>query len=77
MCKNSMEELLAEMDEVGVEKVVMCAQKIWSQRDFGLMVNFSTELVAENMKKANGKIVGGVVLILLGILLVFLPNLLR
>lgn len=57
-CKNSIEEMLAEMDEVGVEKVVMIAQKMWSQRDFGLIVHYAPELVAENMKKAKGRIVG-------------------
>jgi len=58
MCKSSLEEVLAEMDQVAVEKVVMCAQKIWSQRDHALMVDYKIEVVADIVKKARGKVVG-------------------
>lgn len=58
-CKSSVEELLAEMDEVGVERVVLLAMKIWSQRDHQLMTKGNIEPVAEAVKAANGRIIGG------------------
>lgn len=58
-CKSSVEEVLTEMQQVGVEKAVMCAQKIWSQRAHALMVDYSIDTVNDIIKKSKGKVIGG------------------
>jgi len=57
--KSSVEEMLAEMDEAGVERVMMLAIKMWSQHDHALITDTSIEEVYEVMKKANGRVIGG------------------
>ncbi len=57
--KSSVEEMLVEMDEAGVERVVMNAVRMWSQHDHDLIINTPIEDVYEVMKKANGRVIGG------------------
>jgi len=57
--KSSVEEMLAEMDEVGVERLVMNPMKFWSQREHKLFHQVGTEDVYEVVKKANGRVIGG------------------
>ena len=57
--KSSVEEMLAEMDEAGVEKVVMLGIKFWSQHDHKLITDITADEVYEVMKKGKGRIIGG------------------
>ena len=57
--KSSVAEMLAEMDEAGVERVVMNPMKFWSQREHKLFHQIGTEEVYEMVKQANGRVVGG------------------
>jgi hypothetical protein len=59
-CKFSVDEMVAEMEQVGVEYGIMPALKVWSQRDHGLMMDHSVEKIAEVVEKAKGRIIGGV-----------------
>ena len=58
--KTSLAEVIAEMDEVGVDMGVMVAQKIYSQRAQALMVDYDVNMVNEIVKKAKGRLIGGV-----------------
>jgi len=58
-CKSSPEEMLKEMEELGIAYAVMPTIWGWSQRDHGMMMNHKVEDVAEVVKKGNGKIIGG------------------
>lgn len=57
--KPSVEEMLAEMDEIGVEKVFMDQQIIWSRHEHRLATGFTVERIARIMKKAKGRVIGG------------------
>jgi predicted TIM-barrel fold metal-dependent hydrolase len=57
--KSSVEEMVKEMDEVGVEKVFVDQQAIWSRRHHKLATAFSVEQIAELVDKGKGRIVGG------------------
>jgi uncharacterized protein len=57
-CKSSVEEVVAEMDEFGVKYALLIAGKIWSQRDFGLWMDYNVETVVEMIKKSGGRFVG-------------------
>ena len=57
--KDSVEEMLAEMDEAGVERVVMNPMKFWSQREHKLFHEVGADEVYEMVKKANGRVIGG------------------
>ena len=57
--KPSFEAMLAEMDEIGVEKVFMDATKMWSFRHKALMADYSLELVADRVRQGKGRVVGG------------------
>ncbi len=56
--KGSVEGVLAEMDEIGVERAVLLAAKTWSQREHTLMVDVSVDMVGEWVKKGKGRIIG-------------------
>lgn len=53
------EDMLAEMDEIGVQHCVMPALKIWSQHDHALMMDYPIEAIAELVKQTNGRVIGG------------------
>ncbi|MDI6776292.1 MAG: amidohydrolase family protein [Syntrophales bacterium] len=58
-CKSSVEEAVAEMDEVGIDYAICPMVPVWSQRDHAMMMGYSLEEVAEICKKSNGRIIGG------------------
>jgi len=57
--KGSVEEMIAEMDEAGVERVMMNAIRFWSQHDHRLISDITPEHVYEVMKQAKGRVIGG------------------
>lgn len=59
MNKPDLEAMIAEMDEIGVERCVMSANKIWSRHDHALCVDYSVEDIVEIVKKSKGRIIGG------------------
>jgi len=59
MNRASLDDMLSEMDEIGVEHCVMSAIKLWSQRDHALMMDYKVEDIAEIVKKSNGRVIGG------------------
>jgi predicted TIM-barrel fold metal-dependent hydrolase len=56
--KGSVEAMLAEMDEAGVEKVAIIGNKFWSQHDHKLISDISVDEVHEIMKKGKGRVIG-------------------
>ena len=58
--KGSVEEMLKEMDEIGVEYVFMDQMIMWSRREQRLFPYFTLEEIAELIEKSKGRIVGGV-----------------
>ena len=58
MGKGSVKEMIAEMDEIGVEYVFMDQMKAWSRHDFGLWGNYSLETMAGIIKESGGRVVG-------------------
>jgi len=54
----SLEDMLAEMDEIGVDRCVMPAMKIWSRRDHAVSLNYKFADIAEVVKKSSGRIIG-------------------
>jgi len=59
MGKGSVEAMVQEMDEVGVEYTFMDQMVGWSRREHKLWGNYSLELMSELIKKSKGRIVGG------------------
>ena len=57
--RKSLDDMLAEMDEIGVERCVMPAIKLWSRRDHVLAMDYKVEDIAELVKKSNGRVIGG------------------
>ena len=58
--KPSVEEMIAEMDEAGYDKVVISDVKLWSyRRHLKLIMDYSTEIVREIMEEAKGRVIGG------------------
>lgn len=57
--KSSVKEMVAEMDEIGVEYIFMDQQKIWSLHDHFLMRGFSLETIAGIIEESNGRVKGG------------------
>ena len=57
--KASVEEMVQEMDEVGVEKALVDQQLIWSRREHKLATAFTVERIAEIVDKSKGRIIGG------------------
>lgn len=56
----SVEDMVQEMDEVGVEKVFIDQLLVWSRRENELVVEASVEDIAEMVDKSDGRIVPGV-----------------
>ena len=57
--KGSLEAMLAEMDEIGIERSVMSDFKIWSYRDNAVCAETSIHDINEVVKKTNGRVIGG------------------
>jgi len=58
--KPSVKEMVAEMDEIGVEYVFMDQLKQWSRHDSRVIGNFSIETIAGIVKESGGRVIGGV-----------------
>ncbi len=59
LSKASVEDMLAEMDEIGVDLVLMDQMVMWSWREQKEMGHYSLEKMAELIEKSGGRIVGG------------------
>lgn len=59
MGKATVAEMVAEMDEVGVEYVFMDQIKMWSRRESRVGVDISVDKLAGLIKESNGRIIGG------------------
>jgi len=59
MGKGSVEAMVQEMDEVGVEYTCMDAMIGWSRRDNKVWGNYSNETMAEIVEKSKGRVVAG------------------
>jgi predicted TIM-barrel fold metal-dependent hydrolase len=59
LSKSSIEEVVVEMDEVGVEHAIIVAAKVWSWREHALMMDTNIDEIAEVCKKTNGRVLGG------------------
>ena len=57
---STVEEAIKEMDEVGVEKIFIAADKLWSWRESKLGIDVSIETISKMVEESNGRIVGGV-----------------
>jgi hypothetical protein len=57
--KASVEDMIKEMDEIGVEKVCVDQQMLWSRRHHTLATQFSVEQIAQLVDKGKGRVVGG------------------
>ena len=57
--QNSLEEMIAEMDETGYEKVIITAGYFWSYREQRLVDAYSVDIVRDLVERANGRVVGG------------------
>jgi len=58
--KPSVGEMVAEMDEIGVEYVFIDQLKQWSRHHHCLIGDFSIELIADIVKESGGRVIGGV-----------------
>ena len=59
MSKGSVEEMVKEMDEIGVEYVLMDQMTAWSRREHRLWGDYSLEIMADIIEKSKGRIIGG------------------
>lgn len=59
MSKGSIEAMIQEMDEIGVEYVFMDQMTAWSYRENKLWGDYSLELMAEIIQKSKGRVIGG------------------
>lgn len=59
MGKPSVKEMVAEMDEIGVEYVFMDQMMMWSRRESTLISYGSIETMAEIIEESNGRVIGG------------------
>jgi len=57
--KGSVEEMVKEMDEIGVEYIFMDQMTAWSRRDHRLWSNFSLETLSKIIQESNGRVIGG------------------
>lgn len=51
-------DLVKAMDEIGYDKICMCAVKMWSMRSQYFVWNFSVDQVQAIVEKSNGRIIG-------------------
>ncbi|MEW6033314.1 MAG: amidohydrolase family protein [Chloroflexota bacterium] len=59
MGKGSVQEMLKEMDAIGVEYVFMDQMIGWSRREHRLWGNYTIETLAEISRETKGRVVGG------------------
>lgn len=59
MGKGSVEAMIKEMDEAGVQYTFMDQLMGWSQREHKLWGNYSIETMVEIVKKSNGRVIAG------------------
>jgi len=59
MTKGSVEAMIEEMDEIGVEYAFIDQMVAWSRHDHKLWGNYSIEMIAEIMRKSKGRVIGG------------------
>jgi len=57
--KSSIEEMIAEMDEIGVDLVFMEPTTLWSWRDHKLVTATDIEGIRDIVQKSKGRVVGG------------------
>ncbi|MBW1775398.1 MAG: hypothetical protein JRJ82_21350, partial [Deltaproteobacteria bacterium] len=57
--KESVAEVVAEMDEIGVEYICIDQMGVWSQHDMKLNPYVTVEQLAEWHEESGGKIIGG------------------
>ncbi len=57
--KASVDDMIKEMDEVGVDKAFVDQQLIWSRHENKLVTGFTVDRIAEIVDKGKGRIVGG------------------
>jgi len=57
---HSVKDMVAEMDEVGVERVFIEQCMMWSRHDYKLMVSATVDEIAKMIEESNGRVVGGV-----------------
>lgn len=58
---DSVGELVAEMDRLGYDRIVITATKMWSPYwHHGYILNYPIDLVAEQVEEGNGRIIGAV-----------------
>ena len=55
----TVDDMVKAMDEIGYERICMCACKLWSYRGFGIIWDFTVDQVQQIIQKAKGKIIGG------------------
>lgn len=58
-CKNSVEEVVAEMDEAGIQHAFVLVAKAWSQHDHTLWYGYRPQDVVDMVKRGKGKLIGG------------------
>lgn len=58
LSKPSVKDMVAEMDEVGVEYVLMDQLKVWSRRESRIGIEVSVEFLVKMIKESNGRVVG-------------------
>jgi predicted TIM-barrel fold metal-dependent hydrolase len=59
MGKGSVGAMIEEMDEIGVDYVLMDQMTMWSRRENRLFKDFSIETMAELIKESKGRIIAG------------------
>ncbi len=57
--KSSAKEMVAEMNEIGVEFVFMDQMVMWSRRESRLLSHIPTETIAGIIEESNGRVIGG------------------
>jgi predicted TIM-barrel fold metal-dependent hydrolase len=57
-CKNSVEEVLVEMDEAGIQYAFVLLGKAWSQHDHTLWYGYNPQIVIDMVNRGKGKLIG-------------------
>ena len=58
-CKNSVEEVVAEMDEAAIQYAFVLVAKAWSQHDHTLWYGYHPETVVDMVQRGKGRLIGG------------------
>lgn len=54
----SIDIMVKTMDELGYDKICMCATRMWSQRSHDFVWNFSVDDVQKIVEQSNGRVIG-------------------